>query len=88
MHDTRLAYFILSHNSSFEVIPAPCIHLFCLQSYCDFFFLSKSLTVGVSRLMEVQMDLPRLLFGVGFFFRIFIVMPQMFTFSLEYAENV
>ena len=32
------------------------------------------------------MDLPRLLFGVGF--QIFIVMPQMFTFSREYGENV
>ena len=31
------------------------------------------------------MDLPCLLFGVGF--QIFIVMPQMFTFSLEYVEN-
>ena len=36
--------------------------------------------------MEAQMDLPRLLFGVGF--QIFIVTPQMFTFSLEYVENV
>ena len=32
------------------------------------------------------MDLPHLLFGVGF--QIFIVTPQMFTFSLEYVENV
>ena len=32
------------------------------------------------------MDLPRLLFGVGFI--IFIVTPQMFKFSLEYVENV
>ena len=33
------------------------------------------------------MDLPRLLFGVGFF-RFFIVIPQMFMFSLEYVENL
>ena len=46
------------------------------------------LTVGASRLLEAQMDLPRLLFGVGFFFRVFIVTPQMFTFSTEYIENV
>ena len=31
------------------------------------------------------MDLLRLLFGVGY--HIFIVTPQMFTFSLEYVEN-
>ena len=37
-------------------------------------FLSISLTVGASRLMETQMDLSRLLFGV--------------IFSLEYVENV
>ena len=29
-------------------------------------FLFISLTVGASRLIEAQMDLPRLLFGVGF----------------------
>ena len=45
-----------------------------------------SLTVVASRLMEAQMDLPRVLFGVNC--RIFIVTPQMFTFSLEYVENV
>ena len=33
------------------------------------------------------MDLPRLLFGIGFQI-FFIVMPQMFTFSFEYAEKV
>ena len=32
------------------------------------------------------MDLPRLLFDVGC--RIFIVTPRMFTFSLQYVENV
>ena len=32
------------------------------------------------------MNLPHLLLGVGF--QIFIVTPQMFTFSLEYVENV
>ena len=37
------------------------------------FFFSISLNVGTSRHMEAQMDLPHLLFGVGF--RIFIVMP-------------
>ena len=51
-----------------------------------FFFLYQS-TVEASRLMEAQMNLPRLLFGIGFF-RFFIVTPQMFTFSLEYVENV
>ena len=45
-----------------------------------------SLTVGASRLIEAQMDLPRLLFGAGF--HIFIVTPQMFRFSREYVENV
>ena len=50
-------------------------------------FLFISSTVGVSRLMEAQMDLPRLLFSVGFKI-FFIVTPQMFTFSLEYVENV
>ena len=45
-----------------------------------------SLTVGASRLIEAQMDLPRLLFGVGF--QIFIGTPQMFRFSREHAENV
>ena len=49
-------------------------------------FFSILLTVGISRHMEAQMDLPRLLFGVGF--RIFIVTPQMIKFSLEYVENV
>ena len=51
-----------------------------------FFFFLISRIVGVSRLMETQMDLLRLLFGVGF--QIFIVTPQMFTFSCEYVENV
>ena len=37
--------------------------------------------------MDAQMDLPRLLFGVGFQI-FFIVTPQMFTFSLEYVESV
>ena len=32
----------------------------------NFFLKFLLLTVGVSRLMEAQMDLPRLLFGVGF----------------------
>ena len=32
------------------------------------------------------MDLHRFLFGVGF--QIFIVTPQIFTFSLEYVEKV
>ena len=41
---------------------------------CLFIYLFLSLTVGASRL-ETQMDLPRLLFGVGF--QIFIVAPQM-----------
>ena len=45
-----------------------------------FIFLYISLTVGASRLIEVQVDLPRLLFGVGF--QIFIVTPQMFLGSL------
>ena len=36
--------------------------------------------------MEPHMNLLRLLFGVGF--QIYIVTPQMFTFSLEYVENV
>ena len=49
-----------------------------------FFYLSS--IVGTSRLMEAQMDLPRLLFSVGF--QIFIVTPQMFTFSREYVKNV
>ena len=49
-----------------------------------FFFIS--LTVGTSRHMEAQMDMPRLLFGVGFI--IFIVTPQMIKFSFEYVENV
>ena len=49
-----------------------------------FFFLS--LTVGPSRLIEAQMDLPHLLFGIGF--QIFIVTPQMFRFSREHVENV
>ena len=31
------------------------------------------------------MDLPRLLFGVGY--QIFIVTPQMFTFSLEFCTQ-
>ena len=30
------------------------------------FFSSISLTIGVSRLMEVQIDLPHLLFEMGF----------------------
>ena len=51
-----------------------------------FFFSSISLTIGTSRLMEAQMDLSHLLYGVGF--QIFIVIPQMFTFSREYVENV
>ena len=47
----------------------------------SFFFLYISLTVVTCRLIEAQMDLPRLLFGVGF--QIFIVTPQMFRFSRE-----
>ena len=47
----------------------------------------SSIEQGASRLMEVQMDLPRLLFGVDFQI-CFMVTPQMFTFSLEYVENV
>ena len=35
--------------------------------------------------MEAQMDLPCLLFGVGY--QIIIVTPQMFMFSHEYVEN-
>ena len=42
-------------------------------------FFSISLTVGASKPIEAQMDLPRLLFGIGS--QIFIVMPQMFMFS-------
>ena len=37
--------------------------------------------------MEAQTDLPGPLFGVGFS-DFFIVTPQLFTFSLEYVENV
>ena len=51
-----------------------------------FFFFAISLTDGASRLMEAQMNLLCLLFGVGF--RIFIVTPRMFTFSFEYVKNV
>ena len=54
--------------------------------HCVEFFSSISLNVGASRLFAAQMDLPRLLFGVGF--QIFIVTPQMFRFSREYVENV
>ena len=36
--------------------------------------------------MEAQMDLTCLLFGVDF--KIFIVTPRTFKFSLEYVENV
>ena len=43
------------------------------------FFLFISLIVAASRLIESQMDLPHLLFGMGF--QTFIVMPQMFRFS-------
>ena len=50
------------------------------------FLLFISLTVGASRLIEAQMDLPSLLFDVDF--QIFIVTPQMFRFSREYVENV
>ena len=50
------------------------------------FYLFISLTVDASRLIEAQMDLPRLLFDVGF--QIFIVTPQMLRFSREYVENV
>ena len=52
--------------------------------YSNFFFIS--LTVGASRLIEAQIDLPYLLFGVGF--QICIVMPQMFRFSREYVEKM
>ena len=41
-----------------------------------YFFSFLSLTVGASKLIEAQMDLPRLLFDVGF--QIFIVTPQMY----------
>ena len=51
-----------------------------------FFFFFISSTVGASRLIEAQMDLPRLLFGTGI--QIFIVTPQMFRFSREHVENV
>ena len=44
-----------------------------------FFFFFISLTVGASRRIEAQMELPRPLFGVDF--QIFIVTPQMFRFS-------
>ena len=55
-----------------------------LYSQCLFFFLA--LTVGASRLIEAQMDLPRLLFGAGF--QIFIVTTHVFRFSRDYVENV
>ena len=51
----------------------------------SFFFIS--LTVGTSRLIKPQIDLPRLLFGVGLKKK-FIVTPQIITFSLKYADNV
>ena len=50
------------------------------------FFFFLSLTIGTSKLIEAQMGLPRLLFGIGF--QIFIVTPQMFRFSRKYVENV
>ena len=37
-----------------------------LRGHNFFSFFSISLTIGASRLMEVQMYLPHLLFGVGF----------------------
>ena len=45
-------------------------------------FFSISLTIGTSRHMEAQMDLPRLLFGVGF--RIFTVTPRMIKLKEEF----
>ena len=46
-----------------------------------------SLTIGASRLMEEQMDLPRLLFGIGF--QIFYSdASNVYVLSLEYVENV
>ena len=50
----------------------------------DIYFIS--LTVGANRLIEAQVDLPRLLFGVGF--QIFIMTPQMFRFSRDCIQNV
>ena len=41
-----------------------------------FIYFYISLTVGTSRLIEAQMDLPHLLIDAGF--HIFIVTPQMF----------
>ena len=64
----------------------PRVGLLSFCSFIIFFFSSISLTVGAKRLMEAQMDLPRLLFGIGF--QIFIVTLQIFTFSREYVENV
>ena len=51
------------------------------------FFSSISLIVGASRLMEAQMVASPVIWR-RFFFIIFIVTSQMFTFSLEYVENV
>ena len=56
------------------------LFIFLFFFYLSIFFLFINLffllTVGASRLIEAQMDLPRLLFGVGL--QIFIVTSQMF----------
>ena len=52
------------------------------------FFFFFIINRWASRLIETQMDLPCLLFGVGFFLQIFIVTPQMFRSSRDYVENV
>ena len=45
----------------------------CREEESGFFFVLFSLIVGASRLIEAQMDFPRVLFGAGF--QIFIVTP-------------
>ena len=65
----------------------PVNHLNCRHVISEAYNkVSIPLTIGASRLMEAQLDLSRLLFGIGF--QIFIVTLQMFMFSREYVENM
>ena len=50
-------------------------------------FFSISLTVGTSRLMEAQMDLPRLLFGVGFQIFFYNDASNVYVLSWIYLER-
>ena len=65
VHDPFLPYLTLPYFT-LPYFTLPYLTLPLLYLTLSYLFFLYQLTVGASRLMEAQMDLPRLLFGVGF----------------------